>query len=213
MTAVDTPRTGWRGTWRAAHAPVEGVPRWARTVAHAIPFIVLPSGIWRIATVVFDVAGDGRHHGAADTAVGLPDPVYVTFLSLLSELLAFAAVGLIAAWGEVFPRWIPVLRGRRVPLPAAVIPAALGATILTALWTTLAVQIGSGVTLQGNPLPADFPTVTLHGWRLGFFLATYAPLPLWGPLLALLTIAYWRRRTPGLRTPTALAGSHPSPPG
>ncbi|MFD5423819.1 hypothetical protein ACFWJT_38110 [Streptomyces sp. NPDC127069] len=204
MTAVDeTLPTGWRGAWRAAHRPVAGVPRWARAVAHAIPFLVLPSGIWRIATVGFDVAGDGRHHGAADTTAGLPDPVYVTFLSVLSELLAFAALGLIAAWGEVFPRWIPILRGRRVPLPAAVIPAALGATILTVLWTTLAVQIGSGVTLQGTPLPDDFPTATLHGWRLGFFLATYAPLPLWGPLLTLLTIAYWRRRrTPAPHTRT-----------
>ncbi|MFI9724017.1 hypothetical protein ACIHFE_30955 [Streptomyces sp. NPDC052396] len=200
--AAETPQTGWRGAWRAAHASVTGVPRWARAVAHVIPFLVMPSGIWRIATVVFDVAGDGRQHSAADPTAGLPDPVYVTFLSVFSELLAFTAIGLVAAWGEVFPRWIPVLRGRRVPIPAAVIPAAAGATALTVLWTTLAVQIGSGVTLQGNPLPDDFPTIALHGWRLGFFLAAYAPVLLWGPLLALLTVAYWRRRRiPVLRTP------------
>ncbi|MCF3181406.1 hypothetical protein IPZ70_15870 [Streptomyces polychromogenes] len=115
----------------------------------------------------FDVAGDGMHHNVAGTTLGLADPVYVTFLSALSELLAFAAVGLVAVWGEVFPGWIPVLCGRRVPLLAAVIPAALGSAILIVLWTALAVQIGSGVTLQGDPLPDGFPTVTLQGWRLG----------------------------------------------
>ncbi|WP_331736768.1 hypothetical protein [Streptomyces sp. NBC_00211] len=164
MTTVEeSPRHGWRGAWRAAHAPLAGAPPSARLVAHAIPFVVLPSGVWRIATVVFAMAGDGRHHGAADTTAGLPTPVYVTLLSVLSELLAFAAVGLIAPWGEAFPRWVPVLRGRRVPLPD------------------------------------DFPTIALHGWRLGSFLAAYAPLLLWGPLLGLLTVAYWRRR----RTPPA----------
>ncbi|MER0450038.1 hypothetical protein ABR738_36775 [Streptomyces sp. Edi4] len=200
-TADNAPRSRWRGGWRAAHAPVAGVPRWARVIAHAIPFLVLPSGIWRIATVAFGGAGDGRRHGP-DTTLGLPNATYVIFLSVLSELLAFTAVGLIAAWGEVLPRWIPVLRGRRVSLPAAMIPAATGAIMLTVLWTTLAIQVASGATLQGNPLPDDFPTITLHGWRLGLFLATYAPLPLWGPLLGLLAIAYWRRRRiPALPTP------------
>ncbi|MEU8825117.1 hypothetical protein [Streptomyces sp. NPDC048636] len=196
MTTVEeTPRTGWRGAWRAAHAPVAGVPRWARIAAHAIPLLVLPSGLWRIATVVFNVGGDGLRHGAEDSAVGLPIPVYVTLLSVFSELLAFTAIGLIAPWGEVFPRWMPILRGRRVPIRAAVVPAALGASVLTVLWTYAAIQITLGSTLQGDPLPDDFPTVALHGWRLAFFLATYAPLLLWGPLLILLTTAYWRRRS------------------
>ncbi|WP_342668602.1 DUF2283 domain-containing protein [Streptomyces niveus] len=43
------PRTGLRGAWRAAHAPVRGVPRWAKMAAYAIPFIVLPSGVLRLA--------------------------------------------------------------------------------------------------------------------------------------------------------------------
>ncbi|MFF0738925.1 hypothetical protein ACFYVL_00855 [Streptomyces sp. NPDC004111] len=54
---------------------------------------------------------------------------------LFSELVAFTAVRLIAAWGEVFPRWIPVLRGRRVPPLAAVVPAAIGTVLLRVIWT------------------------------------------------------------------------------
>ncbi len=44
MTAViDRPTaTGrLRTAWAAAHAPVAGVPRWARTAALAVPFVVL----------------------------------------------------------------------------------------------------------------------------------------------------------------------------
>lgn len=191
-----------RGAWRRAHAPVPGVPRWARLVACAVPFTVLPSGLWRIAGVVFQIGGDGARHGVGDLPSWLPIQAYVIGLSVVSELLAFAAVGLTAGWGEVFPRWIPGLGGRRVPLPAAVVPAALGATMLTAIWTATGVAIAAGSTLQGDPLPSDFPTQTLHGWHLAIFIASYAPLLLWGPFLALLTIAYWRRRR---RTPAAPA--------
>ncbi|WP_329150571.1 hypothetical protein OG275_37935 [Streptomyces niveus] len=199
MNTLDaTPRTGLRGAWLAAHAPVRGVPRWAKMAAYAIPFIVLPSGVWRIATVLFHIGGDDQRHGVGDIPSWLPGQAYVIFLSVLSEALAFTAVGLIAAWGEVFPRWIPGLGGRRVPLPAAVAPAALGAAVLTVLWTASALTIASGATLQGDPLPDDFPTLTLHGWRFAFFTVSYAPLLLWGPLLALLTLAYRRRR----RTPS-----------
>ncbi|MEW1635960.1 hypothetical protein AB0469_18000 [Streptomyces sp. NPDC093801] len=193
-TFDETRRSGWGGAGRAGPAPVADVPRWARVVAHGIPLIVLPSGVWRIAAVVSGAGSGSGRHGTAGAPADLPGLVYVTFLSVLSELLAFAAVGLVAAWGEVFPRWVPVLRGRRVPARAVVTAALLGAAVLTVLWTALAVRIGSGTTLQGDPLPDDFPTVALHGRHLAFFVASYAPLLLWGPLLALLAIAYRRRR-------------------
>ncbi|MBC9716186.1 hypothetical protein H9Y04_26975 [Streptomyces sp. TRM66268-LWL] len=188
-----TPSGRMRAAWKRAHTPVPGVPRWARIAAYAIPFTVLPSGAWRILTVVFHV-GDEATHGRGQLPDWLPGPVYIVALSVLSELLAFTAVGLIAAWGEVVPRWIPLLGGRRVPPLAALVPAALGAVVLTALWTAAFVTELSGVTLQGRPLPADSPTVALHGWELAFFHATYLPLLLWGPLLAAVCFAYGRRR-------------------
>lgn len=189
-----------RAAWRAAHAPVDGAPRWARITAYAIPLTVLPSGIWRIMTVVFHVGGDGKPQGMGAVPSWIPGAAYVIFLSVGSELLAFTAVGLIAAWGEAFPRWIPGLRERRVPTPAAVVPAALGAAVLTAMWTTVAVTSLAGVTLQGHPLPADHPLMDMHGWRLAYFYVSYAPLLLWGPLLAAVTVAYWRRRAHVART-------------
>ncbi|MEV4497033.1 hypothetical protein AB0J84_15175 [Micromonospora arborensis] len=169
-----------RTAWRAAHAPVVGVPRWARIAAYLIPFTVLPSGLWRLPVAFRDDVGlDGR--------------AYLVCLSIVAELIAFAAVGLIAGWGERFPRWIPGLAGRRVPTPAALVPATLGATVLTVLWTAAFARIFAGVTMGGTPLPADFPTQG-GAWEAAIFYACYLPLLLWGPLLAAVAYAYHRRR-------------------
>ncbi|MBG0831699.1 hypothetical protein HS041_28635 [Planomonospora sp. ID67723] len=169
-----------RTAWRAAHAPVPGVPRWARLAAYAVPFTVLPSSLWRLPLVFRD-------------GVGFGERAYIVSLSVVSELVAFTAVGLVAAWGERFPRWIPGLRGRTVPTPVAVIPAALGAVVLTALWTYAFVTVPAGVTLGGEPIPADFPTQA-GGWEAAIFYLCYLPLLLWGPLLAAVTYAYHQRR-------------------
>ncbi len=196
-----------RAAWRAAHAPVPGVPRWARVAAYAVPFAVLPSGLWRIAEVVFHVPlNESGSGGAGDLPSWLPPQAYVILLSVVSELLAFTAVGLIASWGQTFPRWIPRLRGRAVPVPVAVVPAALGAATLTVLWTTTAVLGIAGRTLQGRPLPEGNP-LTFHGWHLAVFVLCYAPLLLWGPLLAALTVAYRQRRHRATATGVHPAGS------
>ncbi|MFF6914345.1 hypothetical protein [Streptomyces sp. NPDC012466] len=177
-----------RVAWRAAHEPVVGVSRRIRLVAYAVPLAVLPSSIWRLPAAF----SDGR---------GLGERAYIVFLSVLSEVLAFAAIGLIALWGEVFPRWIPILRGRRVPRSAAVLPATIGAASLTLLFTLLFITSEiRGTTIRGGDLPADSPGQA-GGWEAAWFYVCYAPLTLWGPLLGVLTVAYWKRRSAAERTP------------
>ncbi|MBO0817120.1 MAG: hypothetical protein J2P30_18495, partial [Actinobacteria bacterium] len=120
------PAGGIRAAWTAAHAPAAGVSRLARAAAFAIPLTVLPSSAWRIAACTFHapiLRGDPGSALGASGLPGVPLWLYVILLSIVSELLAFAAVGLVSTWGEVVPRWIPVLHGRRVPALAAVIPA------------------------------------------------------------------------------------------
>jgi hypothetical protein len=119
--------------------------------------------------------------------------VYVVLLSLVSELVAFTAVGLVASWGEVVPRWLPLVGGRRVPTMAAVVPAALGAAVLTLLWTWTATAMSLGLRVDGSEA-ADTSPIGLDGWRGVLAVAAYAPLLLWGPLLAAVTVGYWRRR-------------------
>ncbi|MET0416155.1 MAG: hypothetical protein ABW022_09065 [Actinoplanes sp.] len=169
-----------RAMWRSAHTAVPGVPRWARIAALTIPFTVLPSGIWRLPAAFRDGSSFGER-------------LYIVCLSVGAEAIAFTALGLIAGWGERFPRWIPGLRGRRVPTAAAVVPAALGAVFLTILWTAAFSGIFAGQTWGGEPLPAEFPT---QGGTLEavIFYACYLPLLLWGPLLAAVAYAFHRRR-------------------
>jgi hypothetical protein len=174
--------------WVAAHAPAAGVPRWARVVAYAVPFTVLPSSVWRIAACTFHapiVRGDVVSDVTSSGVPGVPLWLYVILLSIASELLAFTAVGLVSTWGEVFPRWIPGLRGRRVPALAGVVPAALGAAVLTL-----------GLRIDGQPQAAAAP-VSFGDWKGLVAVAAYAPLLLWGPLLGAVTISYWRRRRRG----------------
>lgn len=190
-----------RAAWRAAHEPAAGVSRRMRLAAYAVPFTVLPAGIWRLG------AAFGEGHGPGEQA-------YIVFLSLLSEGLAFTAIGLIAPWGEVLPRWIPFLHGRRVPVKAAVVPAAVGAVLLTTLFTLLstASQI-TGTTIRGDDLPASHPS-RAGGWETAWFYVCYAPLVLWGPLLAVLTVAYWkRRRVTGNGHAAVFRASGPGSPG
>ncbi|MFJ9772300.1 hypothetical protein ACIRVF_13820 [Kitasatospora sp. NPDC101157] len=183
-----------RTAWAAAHTPVSGVPRWARIAARAVPFTVLPSSAWRIATCTFHVPLDGDAVQDSGTLPWwLPLELYVVLLSAVSELFAFAALGLVARWGEVFPRRLPLLGGRPVPVAAAVVPAALGATVLTAGSLLFTVLLSTGRMLQGRPLRDGTP-VFAGDWHTVVLVACYAPLLLWGPLLAAVTLAYRHRR-------------------
>ncbi|MDI2127191.1 hypothetical protein [Yinghuangia seranimata] len=181
--AIATPVNGGRlrTAWKAAHEPLPGVSPRTRRLAYAVPLVVLPSSVWRLPAVF-------------DSGISAGERLYIPTLSVVSELLAFTAVGLVARWGEVFPTWIPGLHGRRVPVRLAVVPAALAATVLTAMFTLVTpITTVLGTTIRGDDLPADAPG---QGASLGslWFYACYTPLMLWGPLLAVLTVAYWRRR-------------------
>jgi hypothetical protein len=98
--------------------------------------------------------------------------------------LALLALGLIRPWGEVVPGWIPILGGRRVPPLAAVIPAGLAAVLLTVVTVTGAAGWSREFDVAGSPTGAA-------AWLMT---AAYLPLLAWGPLLAVATFAYHRRR-------------------
>lgn len=166
-----------------ATSPAPGVPRWARRAAVLAVLTTVPSALWRIAMAV------GIPVGASEEMVaehyGFPSwgLAYVIGLSLLVVGLASLTLGLVQRWGEVAPGWMPVIGGRRVPPMAAVVPAVVGAVLLTLLWVTAIGNFG---------LIAD--EYGLEGMEQVAVLACYLPLLLWGPLLAAVTVAYHRRR-------------------
>ncbi|GAA1216571.1 hypothetical protein GCM10009665_03050 [Kitasatospora nipponensis] len=192
-----------------------GAPRWAVRTAYAVTLTTLPSCVWRIAAVCCGAplmrlpATPQQGHGP----VLVTGTWYIYAICLVSEALAYLAVGLVADWGEVWPRWIPRLGGRRVPVPAAVVPAALGATVLTLFtWYTF-LMFALGRMING----ARGSFLHLDGWQTVAFVAAYGPLLAWGPLLGLLTVHYHRRRRPATRrtvSPAALPTRRavPAPP-
>ncbi|MEU6484918.1 hypothetical protein [Streptomyces sp. NPDC046887] len=154
------------------------VPRWATTAARLAAGVTLPSGLWRVALV----AGVPKVVPRIDAGAG--ERTYILGLSLATEGLALATLGLVRPWGEVVPRWVPGLGGRRIPVMVPVVVAGTGSAAVTALCGYAVYQWAVRPPL-GTPLQNTVVTVC------------YAPLLAWGPLLGAVTASYYRRRTRG----------------
>jgi hypothetical protein len=176
------PRPAARKGWTRRSEALRPV----RLAAHAAALTLVPSGLWRIAVALG--APSGFAEGDVLHADNFPGALsfYLIGLSVVAELFGLLTLGLVQRWGEVLPGWVPFLGGRRIPVWAAVVPAALGATILTVV-ATMGAWIWNGPENMGHP---DAP----NGIAYWVMTVCYAPLLLWGPLLAVVTVAYYRRR-------------------
>lgn len=172
------------------------VPRWADRVAHVIPLTVLPSGLWRFALGLGVPMGFAEGSELAD----FPHPIgtpYVFALSIVAECFALLALGLVRPWGELFPRWFPLAGGRRVPVSFAVAAASIGAACVTLIGVTGA--SGWSDALAGKDSPDGIAAMVMT--------LAYAPFLAWGPLLAILTVHYYRRRMTRRPFPSATHAS------
>jgi len=167
-------------------AGATAAPPWARRAAVAAIVTTVPSALWRIAMAVGVPVGVSDEVLAERFAFPSWGTAYVFGLSLLLVGLASLTLGLVQPWGEVVPRWMPVVGGKRVPPLAAVVPAAAGAALLTLLWISAMSNFGA--------ISEDFG---LKGPAEAVVLACYAPLLAWGPLLGAVTVSYHRRRRAG----------------
>ena len=176
MTSTTTkapPSTG-------AAAPGRGVI----AAAVAVPLAVLPSAVWRLSHVI-----DSLINGPGPCETGaVGESVYQASLSLVSMALALLTLGLVRPWGEVVPRWVPIVGGRQVPVRAATVPATLGATVIAALTVYQLLHQAFDIAGPVEPLP---PGCTPPGAEILVF---YAPLVAWAPLLFFVTHDYRRRR-------------------
>lgn len=87
-------------------------------------------------------------------------------------------LGLIRPWGTVFPRWVPIIAGRRVPISVAAVPGATVAYVVTVGAAPLLLGAAPGMSGRGE-------------WLL---LTLVMPFWLWGPALGIATWGYVRRR-------------------
>jgi hypothetical protein len=112
------------------------------------------------------------------------------FLANFGLLGAILMLGLVQRWGEVFPRWMIGLAGRRVPIALAVIPASLVSVLLVVGGIT----IGSDL----NQMVANFAAVGAEDVEIiGAIIFQIGPtllFPFWGVALAVATLGYYYRR-------------------
>lgn len=99
-------------------------------------------------------------------------------LASLGIIGAVLTLGLIQRWGEVFPRWMIGLSGRRVPPMLAVIPAMFVSVLVTSTSTMyMRIVLIDGITPATWPL--SLPEVFFAVWGVALFVAA---------------LAYYRRR-------------------
>ncbi|MFD5463452.1 hypothetical protein ACFWIQ_11610 [Kitasatospora sp. NPDC127059] len=168
-----------------ALSAVPPAPRWAQLAAKAAVLTTVPSGLWRVA---FGFGVPVGFTGATAAAYAAHQPgwgtVYCVALSSLAEVLAILTVGLVRPWGQVFPRRIPLIGGRRIPPLAVIVPALLGSVVLTLLGLE-----GLFGRWAHNLAEPDSP----HGVAAIVMTLAYLPLVAWGPLLGVVTVDYARR--------------------
>jgi hypothetical protein len=171
----DDTGTGWTTPAAAARWG-----RWAVAVAVAVPIgYSLTRWAWAL-DIPLGVSREGLHRQAAETpGIWLAGAALAT----MGAGGALLTIGLVRPWGEVYPRWIPYLRGKRVRPRTAIIPASAVALLVTP----------AGL-MYLRMLVLGRIDLTADTWAL------YVPeffWPVWGAALGAATLAYHlRRRAP-----------------
>jgi hypothetical protein len=120
------------------------------------------------------------------------------FLATFGLAGAVLTLGLVQRWGEVFPRWMIGLAGRRVPLALAVVPASLVSVLLV----VGGIGIWSGLDqMVANLAAGGAEDIEITGAIL-FQVGPTLLFPVWGVALAVATLGYYYRR----RGPCSVCG-------
>nr|WP_243274982.1 hypothetical protein [Streptomyces albus] len=168
---------------------------WAGTAAF-VPYAAMKL-VWVLGGTFAGVSGAevraaSRRNGASGLWLAL-EAHGVDATVLLAGLGTFLLWGLVRPWGMRFPRWTPLLRGRRVPRRLPLAPALLGAATL-APYGALGLAYQALATAGAVPVRrGDFPTAgdaLLAGW-IGV-----AAFAVYGSALAVAARSYWLRTRP-----------------
>lgn len=147
--------------------------RWAVSVAMAVPLVYATTRyawVLRIPLTITDEFVDELHRTGLVWAGA--------WLASFATIGAVLTLGLARPWGERFPRWLPGLAGRRVPVPLAVVPAGLVSVLVTATGLSVVTDPGMFADLRAGEW-VHLPSLL---W------------PVWGVALGAATLAYYLRR-------------------
>ncbi|MBO1415607.1 hypothetical protein J0670_13455 [Streptomyces sp. FH025] len=160
-----------------AHPAASPAPKRTRTVVYLLMCGLLPwAGVKTIWTLGGDALGVSADAWQRTTSLGASGPakaaaaagIDVTVLAAMVGV--FLLLGLLYAWGQVFPRWTLVLSGRRVPRLLPLIPALLTGIPLTmygAVLIVMAPLIAVGVLPAIEP-STPFTTSSGITWMVEF---------------------------------------------
>jgi hypothetical protein len=171
---------GWNSPAKAAH--------WGRIAVYVSLVAPVFYAITRYAWVLGIPLGMTREA----LRLGQENGIWVSGLSMATFGLVGALItfGLVQRWGEVFPRWMIGLAGRRIPMALAVIPVSLISVLLVVggigIWSALphmitAVKDGGAVGL-------------MVVWELFIQVGSTLLFPVWGVALAVAMLGYYFRR-------------------
>jgi hypothetical protein len=172
---------GWTSPDRAA--------RWGRIAVYVAMLVPVFYAVTRYAWALGIPLGMTEEH----LRLGQERGTYISglFLATFGLVGAGLMLGLVQRWGEVFPRWMIGLAGRRVPLALALIPAAIVSVLLIvggiSIWSAY-----DQMAVNAQAIGEDIRIVV--GPTLLF--------PLWGAALAVAALAYYFRR----RGPCSVCG-------
>jgi len=127
------------------------------------------------------------------------------FLASFGLVGAILMLGLVQRWGDVFPRWMIGLAGRRVPIALAVVPASLASVLLIVggigIWSGLGQMVA-------NLAASGAEDIELIG-AIIFQVGPTLLFPVWGVALSVATLGYYFRR----RGPCSVCGRGAGKPG
>ncbi|MEU8103165.1 hypothetical protein AB0C18_05510 [Nonomuraea muscovyensis] len=159
------------------------VGRYATAVAVAVPVVYAVTRFGWLLGIPVGISDEFLAYIAEITPIGAG-------LGALGLLGAVLTVGLVRPWGEIWPRWVPFLRGR--PIPAR-LPA----------YSALAVSLpitSAGLMYVRQKLSGEQVGPAGAADELGAWLPEML-WPLWGAALAVAALAYLTRRRYHARRP------------
>jgi hypothetical protein len=172
---------GWNSPEHAA--------RWGRTAVYVAMLVPVIYAVTRYAWALGIPLGMSEKY----LRLGQANGIWKSGLFLATFGLVGAALmlGLVQHWGEIFPRWMMGLAGRRVPIALAVVPASIVSVLLMvggiSIWSSYAQMAGQAAA---------------SGQDMGIVVGPTLLFPVWAVLLAVATLGYYYRR----RGPCGICG-------
>lgn len=168
---------------------VPKVVRWGRVATYTAFLMPVPYGITRLAWALGIPLGIDQDPSAVPVGMRIGEAV-LAFLAIGGGVLT---IGLIRPWGEIWPRWVPFLAGKRVPVG---LPTVIGGVVATVVMVGAFSFVRINVMGELGMLPVSEESPTITGWAAG------APgwlWPAWALALGVATAAYYYRRRAACR--------------